>query len=86
MPCGPVTSIAEIFDDEHYKARDNIAYIKDDRIGELAVANVCPRMSDTPGGINWLGPEVGAHTDEILSDRLGLTANAISALRKKGII
>ena len=86
VPCGPVSSIAEIFEDEHYKARDNIAYIKDDRIGELAVANVCPRMSDTPGGIDWLGPEVGAHTDEILSDRLGLTADAIAALREKGIV
>ena len=43
-------------------------------------------MSDTPGGIDWLGPEVGAHTDEILSDRLGLTNDAIAALRDKGIV
>lgn len=86
VPCGPVSSIAEIFEDEHYKARENIAYVDDPRVGELAVPNVCPRMSDTPGGIDWLGPEVGAHTDEILKERLALSEAEIAALRDKGIV
>ena len=86
VPCGPVSSIAEIFEDEHYKERDNIVYVKDPRLGELAVPNVCPRMSDTPGAIEWLGPEVGAHTEEILMEFLSMAPQEIATLRDKGIV
>ncbi|MGI9426339.1 MAG: CaiB/BaiF CoA transferase family protein [Hyphomicrobiaceae bacterium] len=86
VPCGPVASIAEIFEDEHYKARDNIVYVQDARVGELAVPNVCPKLSDTPGSIDSLGPAVGAHTIEILKERLALSDTKIDDLRDKGII
>ncbi len=86
VPCGPVSSIAEIFEDEHYRARENIAYVDDPRAGQLAVPNVCPRLSDTPGEITWLGPPVGAHTEEILRERLQLTADDIASLREKGVV
>ncbi|MGI9409497.1 MAG: CaiB/BaiF CoA transferase family protein [Hyphomicrobiaceae bacterium] len=86
VPCGPVSSIAEIFEDQHYRARENIAYVDDPRAGRLAVPNVCPRMSDTPGEISWLGPSVGEHTDEILRDRLRLAEEEIAMLREKGIV
>ena len=56
VPCGPVAAIDEIFENEQYAARDNIARIEDERVGELAVPNVVPRLTETPGGIEWLGP------------------------------
>ena len=86
VPCGPVYSIDEIFDDPHYQARGNILHIQDPRIGELAVPNLVPRLSDTPGKINWLGMELGAHNKEIYQGRLGLTDDEIGGLRTKGVI
>lgn len=86
VPCGPVYSVDEIFEDPQYKARENIAYMQDARIGELAVPNVVPRLSSTPGGIDWLGPELGAHNDEIYRDWLGLGAEQLAALRTEGAI
>ena len=50
------------------------------------MANVVPLLSATPGGIDSLGPPLGAHTDEIMGNLLGLTAEQLCALREKGVI
>lgn len=86
VPCGPVYAIDEIFEDPHYKARGNIAFVKDDRVGELAIPNVMPRLSDTPGGITGLGPSLGAHNEEIFAGQLGLSADQIRSLQEEGTI
>jgi len=86
VPCGPVLAIDEIFADPHYKARENIKIMNDQRAGELAVPNVCPRLSDTPGSVDWLGPALGAHTDEIYKGLLGLTDVELDTLRASGVI
>jgi succinyl-CoA:(S)-malate CoA-transferase subunit B len=86
VPSGPVNSIAEIFADPHYKARQNIAFVKDPRVGEIAMPNVCPRLSDTPGAIEWLGPRLGQHNVEVYHGLLGLSQREISILEEKGVI
>lgn len=86
VPCGPVYAIDEIFSDPHYAARGNILYMPDERIGELAIPNVVPRLLRTPGRVTSLGPPLGSHTDEILHDLLGLESEKIAALRTRGIV
>jgi crotonobetainyl-CoA:carnitine CoA-transferase CaiB-like acyl-CoA transferase len=86
VPCGPVYSINEIFEDPHYQARENIKIVHDPRAGELAVPNVCPRLSDTPGSVKWLGPPLGAHTDQVYKGMLGLSDAELGSLRDKGVI
>jgi crotonobetainyl-CoA:carnitine CoA-transferase CaiB-like acyl-CoA transferase len=86
VPCGPVYGIDEIFEDPQYKARGNIAIVKDPRVGEVAMANVVPVLSATPGGIDSLGPPLGAHTDEIMGNLLGLSAEELFDMRAKGVI
>ena len=86
VPCGPVYAIDEIFEDPQYKARENIAFVKDERMGELAIPNVMPRLSDTPGRITGLGPSLGAHNEEIFAGRLGLSADQIRSLKEEGTI
>ena len=70
VPCGPVYSVDEIFEDAQYAARDNIAFVEDDRAGSLALPNVVPRLTDTPGSIKWAGRALGADTAQVLSDWL----------------
>ena len=86
VPCGPVYAIDEIFNDPHYAARENILKMNDPRVGELAVPNLVPRLSDTPGSVNWLGPSLGEHNDEILGGLLGLDAAERERLRNDGVI
>ena len=86
VPCGPVNSIAEIFADPHYKARENIAFVKDPRVGEIAMPDVCPRLSDTPGSIEWLGPRLGQHNADVYHGLLGLSEHEMGVLQDKGVI
>lgn len=86
VPCGIVAAIDEIFDDEHYAARDNIARVSDPRVGDLSVPNVVPRLNGTPGGIDSLGPALGAHNAEVYGEWLGLTAQELAVLEEEGVI
>ena len=86
VPCGPVYAIDEIFEDPQYKARENILLVEDERVGEIAVPNVVPRLTRTPGSLEWLGPPLGAHTKEILGGLLGLDDARLAELREKGVI
>ena len=89
VPCGPINSIEEIFADPQYAARENIARVADPRFapGEtLAVANVVPRLNGTPGGIDHLGPSLGADTIDIYRDLLGLSAARLEELKSAGVI
>jgi len=86
VPCGPVYAIDEIFDDPQYAARENILRVANSRVGELAVPNLVPKLSDTPGAVKWLGPELGAHNDEIYRGILGLDDTELNRLRTAGVV
>lgn len=86
VPCGPVYAIDEIFEDPHYAARQNILHMADPRMGDLAVPNLIPKLSDTPGAVKWLGPALGAHNNEIYRGLLGLDETELDRLRKTGVI
>ena len=86
VPAGPVYAIDEIFEDPHYAARENILTVRDSRVGELAVPNVVPRLSDTPGSVRWLGEALGSHNDEIYRAMLGLDDAEMTRLTREGVI
>jgi crotonobetainyl-CoA:carnitine CoA-transferase CaiB-like acyl-CoA transferase len=86
VPCGPVYAIDEIFEDPHYKARGNILTMQDPRVGELAIPNLVPRLSETPGEVKWLGPAMGEHNGEIYRDWLRLSDAEIEALTAARVI
>lgn len=65
VPCGPVNSIADIFEDPHFTARGTIERVTHDVLGEISVPTTLPRLSDTPGGIDCLGPELGNFNDRL---------------------
>ena len=87
VPTAPVYSIADIFDDPHYRARGTLKDVEEPETGErVHVPNVLPALSETPGRIESLGPRLGAHNDAVYGDLLGLSAAERDALCKKGVI
>ncbi len=84
-PASLVYSIADIFEDPQYRARGNIREV-DSRIGPLAVPEVVPRLSATPGSIAWLGAALGAHNREVFGGLLGLAEEQLDALAREGVI
>jgi formyl-CoA transferase/succinyl-CoA--D-citramalate CoA-transferase len=86
VPAGPVSDAADAASNPHFRERGAIVAVESDEYGELSMQGVVPRLSDTPGSIRWLGPALGSHTAEILSERLGLNADSLAALRSRGVI
>ena len=56
------------------------------QLGDFPMQNVVPKLSDTPGEIRWVGPELGQHTDEVLAEVLGVTADEAARWRDAGVI
>ena len=86
VPVGKLNSIADIFQDEHFRARGNLAAIEEDGVGTVVVPNVIPTLSDTPGRIANLGPPLGNATYEVMRELLELSAADIATLRQQRII
>jgi succinyl-CoA:(S)-malate CoA-transferase subunit B len=86
VPCGPVYSIADIFADPHYAARENILRLPVAGLGAIMVPNVVPKLSATPGSVETAGPALAVHTDEILSQLLGFDPPRLDQLRRLGVI
>ena len=72
-----VMTVADVFNDPHYQARSTIIEIQDDELGTVALPAPVPRMSETPGRVDHVGPVLGAETDEVLAE-LGFTEEEIA--------
>jgi crotonobetainyl-CoA:carnitine CoA-transferase CaiB-like acyl-CoA transferase len=78
VACGaaaaPVNSIDQIFEDEHFAARENIVSIEDEELGNtVRFQNVVGKLSATPGKVRFAGPPLGSSNREVLIDELGFT-------------
>jgi formyl-CoA transferase len=80
VPSGKIYSIADIVADPQYQVRDMIrdATLPDGTT--VRVPGVVPKLSDTPGDLEWVGPALGEHTDEVLA-AIGYSKAEIAALR-----
>lgn len=85
VPAGKIYDIVDIVNDVHYRARGMIeqARLSDGRT--LKIPGVVPKLSATPGGTRWLGPELGEHTASILQS-LGYDQQQIDDMRKRGVV
>ncbi len=86
VPCGGVNSIADIFADPHFREREMLVPVEVEGVGEVVVPGVLPRLSETPGRIERLGPPLGNATEEVLRDLLGLDDEELDALREQKVI
>ncbi len=76
----PCNSIAEIFKDPHYKARENIVSVEDEELGgPIRMQNVVGKLSRTPGAIRNAGPKLGSSNRSILINRLGFNEAELKA-------
>jgi len=86
VPAGPIYSIADIVDDEQYKARDMIREDEVDGIGKVKMPGLVPKLSATPGSIDWYGGRMGTHNAEVYGRLLSLSPAQIASLSEEGVI
>lgn len=65
VPSGPVYSIADIVKDEQYKARGIFETVEIEEGDNVKIPAVLPKLTETPGGTDWIGPKLGEHNEEI---------------------
>jgi crotonobetainyl-CoA:carnitine CoA-transferase CaiB-like acyl-CoA transferase len=80
VPIGALNNVEDIFADPHFKARGNLVTLVDPEVGEVTVPGVIPRLSETPGRIENLGPALGNMTEQVLRELLGLSPEEIAGL------
>ncbi len=85
VPAGRIYSVADIVADPHYQARGMILDAQLPGGVETKMPGVVPKLSETPGVINWQGPSLGQHTQAVLTE-LGLSESAIQRLKNEGIV
>jgi crotonobetainyl-CoA:carnitine CoA-transferase CaiB-like acyl-CoA transferase len=81
----PVYDVRGVMSDPQYAALETVVQVPDDDFGSLAMQNVFPRLSRTPGEIRWTGRAHGADTDEVLGE-LGYDADRRAGLRAAGVV
>src|SRR5215813_7603075 len=85
VPSGKIYDISDIAKDAHYAARGMIGEFRLPDGKPVQLPGIVPKMSETPGETRWLGPQLGAHTAEILGG-LGYTSEQQDDLKRRGVI
>ena len=86
VPCGPINTIADVFDDPQVKARGIQFHMQHPVAGEIPLVASPIRLSGTPVQYRHAPPQLGQDTDAVLQAELGLSAPVIAELRSKGIL
>lgn len=86
VPCGPVNDIPTALADPQAQARQMTRTVTDGSGEEIRLVGPVAKLGRTPAQIFRPPPRLGEHTDEILQEKLGLSAEDICALDRAGVI
>jgi formyl-CoA transferase len=89
VPIGEVYDAAQIAADEHFAARGMLQALKvpiDDAPEEIRFPGVVPQFDGAPTQIRWAGPELGEHTEDVLTRVAGLSNEQVDNYRARGVI
>ncbi len=86
VPAGRIYRAEDMFADPHFAAREAIVRVPHPDFGELAMQNVVPKLSATPGSVRSVGPALGQHNEEVYRGLLGLTDADLARLSGDGVI
>jgi len=85
VPSSRVYAAVDMFSDPQFIARQMIESARLPDGKAFKIPGIVPKLSETPGSTEWVGPELGAHTEEVLKD-LGYSPAGIAELRAGGAI
>jgi formyl-CoA transferase len=85
IPCGSVFDTAEVLQDEHLRERGTIVDLEHPTRGKFSTIISPLRLSDSPVEPRR-APLYGEHTEDVLRDLAGYSAEEVAALRAKGVI
>ncbi len=86
VPCSPVYDVDQLVSHPQLLAREMVRRLPHGKLGEVVAPGVVVKLSDTPGAIRRLGPEIGEHNAEVYGELLGLDAADLARLRVAEVI
>jgi formyl-CoA transferase len=86
VPASRVFRAPDMLEDPQFAAREAIVTTEHPVFGPIKMQNAFPKLSATPGRVRWPGPELGQHTDAVLTERAGCSAARLAELKAKGVI
>jgi crotonobetainyl-CoA:carnitine CoA-transferase CaiB-like acyl-CoA transferase len=86
VPASRIYTIADVFNDRHYRARRMLVETPDEDLGKVTLAAPVPKLSRTPGRIRASGRRVGQDTRTVLARYARVTEQELDALEATGVI
>jgi CoA:oxalate CoA-transferase len=86
IPSGPINTVDKVVTNEQVVARKMILEVDHPTAGITRIPGIPIKLSRTPGEIRMAAPVLGADTEKLLSQYLGLTSVQVAELREKQVI
>jgi crotonobetainyl-CoA:carnitine CoA-transferase CaiB-like acyl-CoA transferase len=86
VPCGPINTVAQVFDDPQVKHRGMKIHMRHPLAGQVPLVANPIKYSQTPIRYRSAPPLLGQHTSDVLKKELGLSAARIAELKKTKVI
>jgi crotonobetainyl-CoA:carnitine CoA-transferase CaiB-like acyl-CoA transferase len=86
VPGGPVYTARDVLEDPHFRARGSLVEVENPGVGRVTMQAPVPRLGSTPLPPPGPAPELGQHTDQVLREVAGLSAEDIRRLREAGVV
>jgi crotonobetainyl-CoA:carnitine CoA-transferase CaiB-like acyl-CoA transferase len=86
VPAGKIYKAPDMLADPHFAAREALVKVAHPEFANLVMQNVFPKLSATPGKVNWPGQPMGASNHDIYHELLGLSDDEIAGLQGEGVI
>jgi crotonobetainyl-CoA:carnitine CoA-transferase CaiB-like acyl-CoA transferase len=85
--CGPIYTIADIFEDEHFREREMLLTHEDPEFGEYVGPGLVPKFSETPARLRWSATwDEGSHNADVYGGLLGLSGDELAELKAEGVL
>ncbi len=85
VPASRIYSAEDMFADPQFLAREMFLSAKLPDGKPFKMPGIVPKLSETPGGVEWTGPQLGEHNAQVLG-KLGYSAERIAELKAAGTI
>jgi crotonobetainyl-CoA:carnitine CoA-transferase CaiB-like acyl-CoA transferase len=86
VPVGLIYSVADMVKDPHFIARGLFENVSLPDGSSVKLPTLTPKLTETPGETEWIGPKLGEHNREVLGGLLGLSEVELQALANDGTI
>ncbi|GGC04183.1 CaiB/BaiF CoA transferase family protein [Pseudoduganella buxea] len=86
VPCGPINDLDDVYKNPQVQARGMVVDVPHPTAGSTKLVRSPMRLSASPADVRTAPPTLGQHTEEVLRELLGHSAEDVAGLRARGVL